>query len=362
MRSGNAGATDRSGRCSPLGLDGQPSIGDINGDGVQDVIAFTEAHLRVFNGGSGALEAELAMPYTWAPGSQPTLVRYDNDTYVVVTATVSGNNNLLRDAGDQQVTSVFRTGNSSGTLTWPMFRNNLKRTGTYDDSVPPTVGGSFVVANAGSTKLRIDVSGRDAETGISGLDIDVRQDSLPYVRYLDRSGGRGAPGATVAAGRDLFGLPGHTYTVRVRSWDKAGNQSAWTGLGTINLGAGASLSQPFRSAYAGSIYGPVSAISSPPVTGPQFARPLGRGVAAAPGGGGYALDGYGGVHAFGGAPALATRAVLARAGTSLAGSRWTRAAPVVWCSTGSVDSTASAPRSRPGRVATGRDGTSRAAS
>lgn len=296
------------GPCSPLGLDGQPSIGDINGDGTQDVVAFTEAHLRVFHGGSGAQEYELPMPYTWAPGSQPTLVRYNNETYVVVTATVSGNNNLLRDAGDLQVTSVYRTGSSTGSLTWPMFRNNLKRTGTYDDSVPPTVGGSFAVANSGFTKLRINADGVDAESGISGFDVDIREDAMPYVRALNRTGGTGAPGATVSTGYDLFGVPGRSYTARVRSWDKAGNRSAWNVLGTIALSAGASRSQPFRSAYAGSVYGPVSAISSPPVVGPQFSLPLARGVAAAPGGGGYELDAYGGIHAFGGAPNLTTNA------------------------------------------------------
>ncbi len=81
------------------------------------------------------------MPFTWAPGSQPTIVHWNNDTYIVVTATVNANRNSARDAGDQLVTSVFRTGNGTGSLTWPMFRNNLKRTGTYDDSVPPTVVG-----------------------------------------------------------------------------------------------------------------------------------------------------------------------------------------------------------------------------
>ncbi len=86
--------------------------------------------------------------------------------------------------------------------------------------------------------------------------------------------------------------------------DRAGNRSAWSDLGTIVLDAGATLSQPFHSAYAGSVFGPVSAVSSPPVTGPRFAAPLARGVAAAPGGGGYELDAYGGVHPFGGAPSL----------------------------------------------------------
>ena len=291
--------------CQPVALDGQPSIGDINGDGVQDVVTVTEADLRVFSGATGALEYQNALPFWWSPGMQPTIVSYGGDTYIVIVRTEEATHDALRNVGDQQVTSVFRTGHAAGALPWPMFRNNLKRTGTFDDSIPPTVSSGLTAAPSGTTQLRIDYSGSDGETGVSGFDIDVREDSQPWVRYMTRGGASGGAGATVSGSRNLFTVAGHDYAVRVRSWDRAGNVSAFNFPALVTVGSGATRPQPFRTAYAGSVYGAVAGISSLPAAGPALPGGLGRGVAAAPGGGGYVLDGFGGIHPFGGAPALA---------------------------------------------------------
>ncbi len=297
---------DRSwGPCTAAPFDGGPSVGDINGDGVQDVVSLVEAHLRVHNARTGALEYENQLPYTWVPGSHPTIVGYGSDTYVVVTATTDANGSAAQDAGDHQVTSIFRTGHAPGALPWPTFHNNLKHTGTVDDQVPPTVSGTLTQPDVGRTKLLATVSGMDNETGVRSFDIDVRTDGAgPWARLLNRGGPSGAPGATVGIPRTLFGLPGHTYEARARSLDRAGNRSAWMGIGSIAIAANAVRSQPFHAAYASSDGGSISAISSPPVAAQSIIGRLGRGVAAAALGGGYQLDGYGGIHPFGGAPTL----------------------------------------------------------
>src|SRR6476620_3055254 len=183
-----------------------------------------------------------------------------------------------------------------------MFHNNVKLTSTVDDDIMPTVGGAFTRPDSGGTQLRVDWNGRDNESGIAGFDVDVREDSRSWVRFVDHAGGRGRAGATVPGGRNPYALPGHSYSARVRSLDRAGNRSDFQSLGTISVSSGAVRSQPFRAAYAGSVFGPVSAVSSPPVTGPSFPAALGRGVAASPNGGGYARDASGGVPALGGAP------------------------------------------------------------
>lgn len=295
------------GPCVHANFDGGPSVGDVNGDGVQDVVATTEAHLRVFSGATGGLEAEAALPYTWVPGSHPTIAQWGGDTYIVVSATTNANGNGAADAGDEHVISVFRTGNGAGVLAWPMFKNNTKRTGTYDDSNPPTVSGSLVAAPAGSTTLGLDVSAVDAETGLTGVDVEVRQDAGSWTRYATRSGAISRAGQTVAQHWTLFGLTGHSYEVRARGWDRAGNTSAWVTVGAVSIAPSATRSQPFASAYVAAATGTVSAVSSPVVQGDWVPGALVRGVAAAPGGGGYTLDGFGGIHRFGGAPALLGR-------------------------------------------------------
>ena len=264
--------------CVPIAFDGQPSIGDINGDGTLDVVSLTEADLQVWSGKTGALEFTNPLPFWWAPGSQPTIASYGGDTYVVVVRTEEGNGNPGdRAVGDQQVTRVFRTGHAAGQLPWPMFRNNLRRTGTVLDEIPPTIGGGLTQPSSARTLMRIDWSGRDNETGVAGFDVDTRQDGQGWTAYVRHGGGHGRAGVTVAGARNLYGLPGHTYSVRARSWDAAGNVSAWRTLGSISIASGAQRSQPFRGAYAGSVFGPVSAISSPPVAGPSFPGALGRG-------------------------------------------------------------------------------------
>ncbi|MBK5289940.1 MAG: hypothetical protein JJE46_15905 [Acidimicrobiia bacterium] len=231
-------------------------------------------------------------------------MHWGNDTYIVVSATTNANGSTAPDSGDQHVVSVFRTGKGGGVLGWPMFKNNLKRTGTYDDSVPPTVTGSVTAAPAGSTRMLIELTASDAETGVAGVDIEVRQDTDRWVRYLTRSGPTGSAGTTVTPRRSLFGLAGHRYSVRVRGWDRAGNRSPWRVVGSRFLGPAATRSQPFDVAYTASANGTVGGVSSPPVAAPPIPGNLGRGVVAAPGGGGYTLDGFGGLHPFGGAPAL----------------------------------------------------------
>ncbi len=292
------------GPCTPLNFDGGPSIGDVNGDGVQDVVTATESDLAVFNGATGAKEAQVGsaqhLAARLAPDDCPVGRRHLHHRQ----RNHERQPRRSPDTGDQHVISIFRTGIGSGALGWPTFKNNNKRTGTYDDSVAPTVSGAVTVAPAGTTSIRIDASAVDAVTGVAGIDIDVRQDSGAWVPYVKRNGPGGNAGQTVSQSHTLFGLGGHAYAVRARAWDRAGNGSPWNQIGSVSIANSATRIQPFRAAYTTSSNGVVGSVSSPPVAWAPIPGGLVRGVAAAATGGGYTLDAWGGLHEFGGAPAM----------------------------------------------------------
>jgi hypothetical protein len=287
-----------------LNMDGGVSIGDINGDGVKDVVTATEAHLRVLDGRNGNVEYENFMPNAWAPGSTPTIARVGNDTYIAVTLTRNTNDDGRAGVGDRQTTYIWRVGHAAGALPWPMFRNNLKRTGTVSDNVPPTAAIGTLQTPKKRTAFKVSWTGNDPQTGVASFDVDMQQGGGERVRWIDGAAPRSRNGANAAGSAVFYGIPGRSYRFWVRARDGAGNVGSFAAPTVTLLSGDAHRVQPFKAAYAASGFGPVSSVSSPPVRGAGFPYNVIRGIGARPTGGGYEVDSAGGLWAFGGAPKL----------------------------------------------------------
>ena len=293
------------GQCTTqLNMDGGVSVADINGDGTLDVVTATEQDMKVLNGKTGALEYSNPLDRAWAPGSTPTVAKVGNATYIATTLTQNTNTANVAGNGDNQTTFIFRTGQAPGSMAWPQFHNNNKRTGTFDDSIPPTAGIGALSGTKLRTSFQVDWSGNDGQTGVAGFDVDVQQGGGERVRWIDGAAPEVRSGSNAGGSAVFYGLQGRTYRFWVRARDRAGNIGAFTAPVVTTITGSADRIQPFNSAYAASGFGPVSSVSSPPVRGTNFPNNVIRGIAALPGGGGYEVDSSGGLWAFGGASTL----------------------------------------------------------
>ena len=130
--------------------------------------------------------------------------------------------------GDNQTTFIFRTGHAPGSMAWPQFHNNIKRTGTFDDSVPPTAGVGALNGTKLRTSFQVEWSGNDGQTGVAGFDVDMQQGGGERVRWIDGAAPEVRSGPNAGGSAVFYGLRGRTYRFWVRARDRAGNTSAFT--------------------------------------------------------------------------------------------------------------------------------------
>lgn len=171
------------------------------------------------------------------------------------------------------------------------------------DRTAPSANASVPAGLQQQTAALVTWSGTDAQSGVAGFDAQVQDNGGAWTSWFDAAAASSLPGALATGSLTLYGTPGHTSGVRVRSRDFGGNTSAWTATQTVTFAAGAVPSVPFGSAYAVGAMGDVSSIGNPPIAGSTFPFAIARSLAAVANGG-YELDGWGGVHAFGQAPSL----------------------------------------------------------
>jgi hypothetical protein len=283
---------------------GGVSMGDVDGDGQQEVVTTAEWVTRVY-GPTGTLEHERALGVVFAAASPPTIANVGAKTWIVQQVTADANGNGGRGAGDTQVVRALTTNAATSGHAWPTFKLNMERHGTIPDLEPPTAA----IADPGPqtrTRVNLSWSGSDAGRGIATFDVDVQDGAFGWVRWKDGVAPTARAGPEASGGAPFTGAPGHTYTIRVRSRDRAGNRSPWAQI-VVPFSPTATLDQPFRGAYASGWDGSLSAISSPPVKGPSWPGwNVVRGLAlSGDGTGGQILDAFGGLHRFGSASPLA---------------------------------------------------------
>lgn len=280
------------------GTHGSATIADVDGDGRLDVIADTEKALHVLDGRTGVITGSAPLADSALPGAAAaTIAPVDGKTWIFQHV-LEDNGDGRVGAGDLDTVSAWSTG-APFSAAWPTFKQNVLRTGTVLDQSPPVASLGAVAPSSSTTRVPLTWTGTDVGTGIASFDLQIADGTGPWRVWQAKTGDRS---------RDFYGVAGHTYAVRVRAIDRAGNVGTWSAGSTFAITANATRAQPFRAAYSVSRTGDLGGVESPPAGGPAWGWNAGRDAVALKGTeGGYVLDLYGGVHPYGHAPALSVR-------------------------------------------------------
>ena len=110
-----------------------------------------------------------------------------------------------------------------GRFDWPTFKQNQRRTGGAIDLTAPTASFSSVPNPSASTKVTVGWTATDGQTagedttGVRSFDVDVQDGAGAWTRWLSGVDPTGGSGNTATGSSALYGLPGHTYSMRVRA-------------------------------------------------------------------------------------------------------------------------------------------------
>ena len=298
-------ANDRVNGC-PRVLHASPSIADVDGDGQQEIVIGGEQWLRVFSG-NGAVETQMPTVSGTVPlTSAPTIASVGGTTWIVQGTAFIDPGSSFPSTGNVW---IWTSGHAPGGVAWPTFKQNFHRTGGLFDEVPPTAAVGALAASQSSTRVAVSWSGSDVGTGIDHFDVDVQDNGGPWARWMNAAPPSSRSGSSASGGFPLYGFAGHTYGIRARAADVAGNIGAWSPTVSTAIAANATVAQPLTAGYAVDAFGDLSTLDSPPAAGPSWPGfPIGRGIALRPAGNGYVLDGWGGIHPIGGAPGVSASA------------------------------------------------------
>lgn len=109
------------------GTHGSVSMADLDGDGVQEVLATTNDELVAFDGRTGAVKGRtLFGPGFAGPSGAPTVAVIDKKSYVIIQAT-AGKSPVV--AGNSTKVFIFTTDQAPGLMAWPTFKRVPSRSG-----------------------------------------------------------------------------------------------------------------------------------------------------------------------------------------------------------------------------------------
>ena len=148
-----------------------------------------------------------------------------------------------------------------------------------------------------------------------GLSWSLQPASAPassYTVFIRDGNGPWLPWASTAGSSTVvYGTPGHSYEYYVEGFDAAGGVAPnASGQTAVTVPATATPAMSLKALYGVDAYGALHPADSPPLQQPTIYNwKIARAIALnASGAGGYVLDGWGGIHAFGNAPAVSASA------------------------------------------------------
>jgi hypothetical protein len=205
----------------------------------------------------------VAQPSTTVPGTQTTLpVSLQNGTVCYFTVTAS----------------------------------NANGTGSTGSPVVP-VTAVTPLSTPSSTGFTLSWSLQPGSVPAAYYTVLIRDGAGPWLKWGD----------TYATSSTVFGTPGHTYQYDVEASNAVGGIApSGNGQASVTVPMSATPAMKLRGLYGVDAYGALHPADSPPLAATSaFGWQIARGIATISSGtGGYVLDGWGGLHQFGTAPAV----------------------------------------------------------
>ena len=152
-----------------------------------------------------------------------------------------------------------------------------------------------------STGFTLGWSLQTGSAAATSYTVFIRDGAGPWLKWGD----------TTATTTTVYGLPGHTYAYYVEGVNSAGGiPPSGNGQAGVTVPTTATPVMAFKAMYGVDVYGTLHPGDSPPLaTTAQWSWPIARGIAlTTTAAGGYVLDGFGGVHPVGNAPAATVSA------------------------------------------------------
>jgi hypothetical protein len=310
-----------------------PAVGDLYGNGQREVVeASSDGHLYAWNG-SGAALAGWPLQLNAGLIANPTIAPISssaNGVWVMHLATLEAYNaagQLVWSAGgldwggfaapavgdlgaaQLSVVTVDQT-NGSNFSAWTVRAFTIPSTTKMLPGAWPTFHGNAQLSGTIAPTATVSAMSSTQSTTAMTVSWTLDANSVPASQYtlwsMDQAGGGWAPyGRTGATSMPFYGYPGHTYSFAIQADSAVPSFS--NGVLSTTFSSSATWSTPFKEMYAVDGHGLLQGGSSAPLSNTSSwpTWDIVRGLAISPGGlGGYLLDGFGGLHSIGNAPAV----------------------------------------------------------
>jgi hypothetical protein len=240
---------------------------------------------------------------TWAAPRFPLGGAWPVQSYLVTPYTVNGVAQPSTTVPGSQTSLPVSL--QSGTVCYfTVTASNANGTGPAGSPAAP-VTSVTAPSTPQSTGFTMHWGLQPASAPASSYTVFIRDGSGPWLTW----------GSTALTSSTVFGLPGHSYQYYVEGFNAAGGGGQPTGNGQATVAFPSTVvpAMSLKALYGVDGYGTLHPADSPPLARTAgWSWPIARSIAVArSGAGGYVLDGWGGVHPFGNAPAVAITAYWA---------------------------------------------------
>lgn len=238
---------------------------------------------------------------TWTAPQFPAGGQWPVQSYLVTPYTVDGAAQPSTTVPGGQTSLLVNLAGGS-VCYFTVTATNANGTGPPGSSAAPVTSVS-PLSTPQSTGFTLQWALQPASAPATSYTVFIRDGGGPWLKWGD----------TAASSSTVYGTPGHSYHYYVQAFGSSGSAGpppSGNGQAGVTMPLSATPVMGFKGLYGVDAYGVLHPAGSPPLaTAPSWSWRIARGVAVRSSGvGGYTLDGWGGIHAFGDAPPVSSGA------------------------------------------------------